>query len=561
MTRRNRLVSLKAVFVFSLTFLLISSIAFNSSAFDAGKLRISTQSALWGAEQNLAIEDSRTVTNYVTVDTATKYQTVEFFGGCFNELGWKALLSLPAARSDSAIASLFDTVTGCKFNMCRMPIGASDYGLSWYSLNETVNDTLMTKINIDRDKQYLNLFIKAAMKYNPNLTMWASPWSPPTWMKTNGNYPGANSGFKQQATYLKAYALYFEKAIKLYRDDGIRVTALAFQNEPFSASGYPGCLWNMTQCRDFIKNYLGPQFDADQVGADIWTPTMNNGDVNNFKTMLDDAGSAKYIKAACFQWEGKNAVAGIHQSYPNLRILQTENECGNGSNDWAYAETPTYYYMKFYFDNGATGYFQWNMILDNSGKSTWGWLQNAMISIDTAQKKVRYNPQYYVVKHFSYYVMPGAKKLKSSGNFANQVAFKNPDGSVVVVLDNTGTSQMALGITVGGIMVNTQLPGKSFATVVFSNATEAGSPDRKTLPEKGFYPCRIQRTNGTLTFMAQGNLFSARIIGLDGSVLKTAYSVNGKAVVFGIKGIPAGAYILKRGIDGRMFSEAVLLNQ
>jgi len=442
-----------------------------------------------------------------------------------------------------------------------MPIGASDYGLNWYSLDETANDTLMTKINIDRDKPYLNQFIKAAMKYNPNLTMWASPWSPPTWMKTNGNYPGANSGFKQQATYLTAYALYFEKAIKLYREDGIKLTTLSFQNEPFSASAYPGCLWNMTQCRDFVKLYLGPRFEADQVGAEIWTPTMNNGDVNNFKTMLDDAGSAKYIKAACFQWEGKSAVAAVHVGYPNLRIFQTENECGNAVNDWAYAESPTFYYMKFYFDNGANGYFQWNMILENGGRSTWGWAQNAMISIDTTLKVVRYNPQYYVAKHFSYYVMPGAKKIKTSGNYSNNVAFKNPDGSVVVVLNNTSTSAISVGIRVGGQMVNAPLAAKSFITVVFSNTTGTASSDRNFPSEKYSNPGRIERANGSLILRAQGNSLSAQLIGLNGNVLKTAYSESGKTVAFGIKSIPAGAYILKRVIDGRMFSEAVLLNQ
>jgi glucosylceramidase len=532
-----------------------------SSALTNGKMRTTTQSAPWGAEVNQTIVATGTVANYIDVDTATKYQTVEAFGGCFNELGWKALLSLPAARSDSAIRSLFDTVTGCKFNMCRMPIGASDYGLSWYSLNETANDTLMNNININRDKPYLNQFIKAAMKYNPNLKMWASPWSPPTWMKTNGDYPGANSGFKQQATYFNAYVLYFEKAIKLYRDDGINLTALAFQNEPFSASGYPGCLWNMTQCRDFIKNYLGPRFEADLVGAEIWTPTMNNGDVNNFKTMLDDAGSAKYIKAACFQWEGKSAVAAVHVGYPNLRIFQTENECGNATNDWAYAENPTFYYMKFYFDNGANGYFQWNMILENSGRSTWGWTQNAMISIDTTLKVVRYNPQYYCAKHFSYYVAPSAKKIKTSGNYSNNVAFKNPDGSVVVVLNNTSTSAISVGIRVGGQMVNATLAAKSFITVVLYNVTGTIPALKNTAAFFDKTVNRIVQNRDCLTFTAQGNSFSAHLIGLNGTVVKTAHAQSGKKVVFRINNLPAGMYILKRIIDGREFGETVMVNQ
>lgn len=545
----------------TLGLLIIAIHCFNASAFDKAKLRTSTQSAPWAAEQSLTVENARTVTTSIDVDTSVKYQTIEYFGGCFNELGWRALQTLPAAMADSAIGSLFDTVNGCKFNMCRMPIGASDYGRSWYSLNETANDTLMTNISIERDKGYQNKYIKAAMAFRPNLTIWGCPWSPPSWMKTNNNYPGANSNFKQQASYLRAYALYFEKAIKLYRDDGIKITALSFQNEPYSTSAYPGCLWSPAQMRDFIKLYLGPKFDADKVDAEIWMPTMNNGDTNNFKTMLGDADCAKYIKAACFQWEGKLAVAGIHKSFPAVRILQTENECGDATNTWAYAESPTFYYMKYYFDNGACGYFQWNMILDNAGRSTWNWAQNAMISIDTVQKRIRYNPQYYAVKHFSYFVAPGAKKIKTSGNYTNQVAFLNPDGSVVVVIGNTTTSPVSLGIKIGGSMTTASIPAKSFSTVVFINTVGTARPKDLIKRLSSAAPSKVITTGDGLTFERQGISFSARLLGLNGCVVKEARSAAGNSVVISAQGHHRGMYVLERVIDGKKFCERVTLDR
>jgi glucosylceramidase len=541
--------------------LLIVSFLFDASAFDKAKLRTSTQSAPWAAEQSLTVENARTVATSIEVDTSVKYQTVEYFGGCFNELGWRALQSLPPAMADSAIGSLFDTVNGCKFNMCRMPIGASDYGLNWYSLDETANDTLITKISIERDKEYLNKYIKAAMAFRPSLTIWACPWSPPSWMKTNNNYPGANSNFKQQASYLRAYALYFAKAINLYRDDGIKITALSFQNEPYSASSYPGCLWNAGQMRDFIKLYLGPKFDADKVDAEIWMPTMNNGDTNNFKTMLGDAECAKYIKAACFQWEGKLAVAGIHKSFPAVRILQTENECGDATNTWAYAENPTFYYMKYYFDNGACGYFQWNMILDNGGRSTWNWAQNAMISIDTVQKRIRYNPQYYAVKHFSYFVALGAKKIKTSGTYSNQVAFLNPDGSVIVVIGNTTTSPVSLGIKIDGSMTTATIPARSFSTVVFANTVETTRQDGRTERFATATTARVIKTGDGLTFARKGTSFSARLLGLNGCVVKQARPVAGNSVVISTQGLHRGMYVLEREIDGKKFCERVTLDR
>jgi glucosylceramidase len=560
MVSKNQHASLKPGIRLPFILLVLSGIASGSFAFDKGMQRTTTQSTLWGPEQNLTIEDSRTVTTRIDVDTATRYQTIEFLGGCFNELGWKALQSLSTAGADSVIASLFDTVTGCKFNMCRMPIGANDYALNWYSLNETVDDTLMTAINIDRDKAGLDNYIKAAMKYTPNLRMWASPWSPPAWMKTNGNYSGNNSGFKQEKSYLNAYALYLSKAIKLYRDDGIKIEALSFQNEPYASQPYPSCLWSAEQMRDFIKLYLGPKFEADQLGAEIWTPTMNNGDFSNFKTMLGDTVAAKYIKAACFQWEGRNAVGTVHAAYPNLRLFQTENECGDGTNLWAYAENPTYFYMKFYFDNGANGYFQWNMVTDKSGRSGWNWAQNSMICIDTVQKQVIYNPQYYLVKHFSYYVKPGAKKIKSSGNYSNQIAFLNPDGSVVMVLINSGTSAVSLGINCVSKMVNVTLPGKSFNTIMLINAQGAVLPNSHGAGYGAGAPARVMISKSGLRFARQGNAISAQLFNLSGDAVKTAPAVVGNTVVMNTRGIRSGIYLLKRIIDGNEFSETVVLH-
>jgi O-glycosyl hydrolase len=313
--------------------------------------------------------------------------------------------------------------------------------------------------------------------------------------------------------------------------------------------------------RDFIKLYLGPKFDADKVDAEIWMPTMNNGDTSNFKTMLGDAECAKYIKAACFQWEGKLAVAGIHKTFPSVRILQTENECGDATNTWAYAENPTFYYMKYYFDNGACGYFQWNMILDNSGKSTWNWAQNAMISIDTVQKQIRYNPQYYAVKHFSYFVAPGAKKIKTSGNYSNQVAFLNPDGSVVVVIGNTTTSAVSLGIKIGVSMTTASIPAKSFSTVVFVNTVGTTRPVDRTKRFTTTVAARDIKTCIGLTFAQQGTTFSARLLSLNGSVVKEARSVAGNSVFISTQSLHRGMYVLEREIDGKRFCERVVLDR
>ena len=107
-----------------------------------------------------------------------KQQEVDGFGGCFNELGWEALNLLPKAEKDQIIKSLFDTIDGCKFNLCRMPIAANDYALDWYSFNEVDGDFAMENFSIERDRQLLIPYINEAKKYNPHVQIWASPWCP-----------------------------------------------------------------------------------------------------------------------------------------------------------------------------------------------------------------------------------------------------------------------------------------------------------------------------------------------------------------------------------------------
>ena len=155
------------------------------------KYRVSTNNSLWAGETNAPITNGATGTNTVVIDTTTKYQIINAFGGCFNEIGAKALKAVDTSLSNRVMKELFDTVSGCKFNVCRMPIGANDFTVQtatlnrWYSLDETANNTAINNISIARDKIYLISFIKSAMVYRPNLKIWASPWSPPKWMKVN----------------------------------------------------------------------------------------------------------------------------------------------------------------------------------------------------------------------------------------------------------------------------------------------------------------------------------------------------------------------------------------
>jgi glucosylceramidase len=530
------------------------------------KYRVSTNSGLWANETNTPIASTVTGTSTIVIDTSTKYQVINAFGGCFCEQGAKALKAMDTTIAKGVMKELFDTISGCKFNVCRMPIGANDFTIQtatlnrWYSLDETSNDTAMSNISIARDKIYLIPYIKSAMVFRPNLKIWASPWSPPKWMKVNDDVPAAE--FIQTPKMLSAYALYLSKAVKLIQAEGVDVYGLSVQNEPYTVQSYPNCTWSPTEIRDFIKLYVGPRFTADQVQCDIWSPTMNNGAFTNFNTWLSDAGSAQYIKTVCFQYEGQNAIAAVHAAYPALTLYETETSCGSHENNWAYAENPTFQQMQFYLTNGANGYMQWNMVLDQSGSSAWGWAQCSMITVDTTKKTVTYNPQHYCAKHFSFYVKPGAKRIKTSGTFTNQVGFKNPDGSVVVVANNTATSALQLAVSLGSSVVNVSMPAHSFDTYVFydSLTSVAAQPFKRCSPIQTSL-LKVTKSGNAITIVPKGTTFDLRMACLDGRVKYSLSSKTGYALHFRPMEMAPGIYFIKGMVDGKNCTASLLIRE
>jgi glucosylceramidase len=338
------------------------------------------------------------------------------------------------------------------------------------------------------------------LKYNPNLKLWASPWSPPVWMKYNKHYAsrpipdvstwskekldeernnwgmdfkGISNGMKpeqegfegtnmfiQDDKYFKAYSLYFKKFIQSYRAENIKIGMVMPQNEFNSAQVFPSCTWTSKGLSQFL-NYLVPTMKAEKV--DVFFGTMERPNYKLVDSILQDSQISKDIKGIGFQWAGKEAIPAIHKKYSNLKLYQSEQECGNGNNDWKYCNY-TWGLMKHYLNNGANAYMYWNTSLKNGGISTWGWHQNSLISVDTVSHTFKYNYEYYLMKHLSHFVKPGAKKLETKGEFNNILAFINKDKSVVMVVQNETAVAKKINIKIGNKSINPTLESNSFNT-------------------------------------------------------------------------------------------------
>jgi glucosylceramidase len=435
------------------------------------------------------------------IETSNPLQSINGFGGCFNELGWTSLQLLTPQDRQSIFKELFAPGFGANFTICRMPVGANDFSLKWYAYDETDGDFAMKDFSIANDLQTLVPFIKGAKKYSPALKLWASPWSPPQWMKKNKHYAAAmvpskaqikayaDKGFKmdgmdfsniqngltpsqvgkegtdmfiQDPQYFKAYALYFSKFIDAYKSQGINIGMVMPQNEFNSAQIFPSCTWTAKGLSDFVS-YLGPEME--KKGVNVFFGTMERPNEKLVDTILTTPASGKYIKGVGFQWAGKGAIAGIHQRYPDLTLYQSEQECGDGKNDWTYCKY-TWTLMKHYFTSGANAYMYWNIALKQGGISHWGWKQNSLVSVDTVTKKFSYNHEYYLLKHLSHYVKPGAKLLTISGDINNLLAFKNPDKSIVVVIQNDSEADKTVTLKIGDKLIAPLLKADSFNTLV-----------------------------------------------------------------------------------------------
>jgi glucosylceramidase len=409
------------------------------------------------------------------------FQKMNGFGGCFNEAGYQALLTLHEGDQEALLKDLFEPGPGrTNLTHCRLPIGANDYSLDWYSLDEHKGDYAMEHFSLKRDEEMLIPYIQRAKRYNPALKLFASPWSPPAWMK---DPPVYNWGkLIKTKENLTAYALYLARFVEEYQKSGISIGQIHVQNEPVANQKFPSCMWTGEELRDFIRDYLGPTFQKRKVPAEIWLGTINapgcdyrrlifdkfaTEDYDYFaNTVLMDEEALQYIAGVSYQWGGKIAIQRTFESWwPRVRLMQSENECGFGDNTWEYARY-NFTMLKHYISNGAESYMYWNLMLPPLGRSTWGDPQNAMITIDPSTKKAVYNPDYYVMKHFSGIIPDGSVRLGTKGPWAaDTVAFRLPEGGYAFIVFNPFKDIRRLTVDVEGETCSFDLEPQSINSI------------------------------------------------------------------------------------------------
>lgn len=367
----------------------------------------------------------------IFINSNMEFQTFNGIGGSFSEVGGKALASLNDTLKDEVSKKLFSD----NLNYFRLPVGASDFGVDAYSLNDNENDFSMDKFSLERDEKYVVPYMESVKKFCPDMKVHASPWSPPGWLKDTNKMCGGGSLIDDDK-YYKAYALYFLKLIESYKEKGFDINRVNIQNEPDVSPAYPSCVMPDWQMNKFIKNYLHPLFKEKNIDTKIFAGTfrsINGASATDFLCYDEDI--LNYISGIGTQYTAMQPIYDIAAKYKDLSIMHTESNCFKGENSWEQAVV-LYTNIVNYLLAGCDTFTYWNMILNQDQISTWGWNQNSLVTINEETSEITYNPDYYIMELTAKCITKNSKRIVYSCMEKPGIATKNEDGSITFMVSN-----------------------------------------------------------------------------------------------------------------------------
>jgi glucosylceramidase len=408
---------------------------------------------------------------HVWVESAKTFQTMEGFGGAFTEAAAVTWQGLSPARQQDVLSDYFDASIGHCYTLCRVHMNSCDFSLGNYAHLEKPGDVDLAGFNIDRDRQALLPFIKAAQRVAKlPIKLLVSPWSPPAWMKSNGQM---NNGGFLLPEFCHAWAQCFVRFIQAYAAEGVPIWAVSVQNEPAATQTWDSCIYSAEEERDFVRDFLGPELakaGLEHIKIVIWDHNRDHL-VQRASTVYLDPEAAKYVWGAGFHWYGEphfDQVQLTHDAWPEKQLLFTEGcqEGGPHTGSWALGERYAHNIIND-LNRWTVGWIDWNLVLDETGGPNHvGNLCSAPILIDRANNALMHQSSYYYLGHFSRFIKPGARRVlcAASRQDLEATAFVNPDGSVAVVVMNRTEASISFLLRLDAVDTATVLPPHSIAT-------------------------------------------------------------------------------------------------
>lgn len=484
--------SIKNFFIVLLTFVSVNMVSgcknnnhiedLNPNNGDSGNTSVKSDVSFWltnadktvlfQQQKNVALNFTTTPNGYATidVDTTQTFQTIDGFGFALTGVSAMLINGLNESTKDALLRELFLTdSTHIGVSYLRISLGASDLSTAPFTYDEVLSgqtDTTLQHFSIDQEKTDLIPILQKIIALNPSIKIIATPWTAPTWMKTNGSFVGGS--LKPQ--YYNVYARYFVKYIQAMQAAGINITAVTPQNEPLNAYNNPAMLMQSNEEDAFVKNYLGPQFQANHINTKIIIYDHNLDHPEYATTILSDPDAYPYIDGSAFHlYAGDiNTMSSVHNMFPNKNLYFTEQATfSNGSFhqdlDWHVQNL-----IIGAIRNWSKNVIEWNLASDpNCQLHTNGGCSTCLGAL-TIGTSVTRNVSYYIIAHAAKFVRPGSVRIASSltDNLLN-VAFKTPSGNKVLIVLNTGLSPTTFNIRFNGKIVTPTLQSGAVGTFIW----------------------------------------------------------------------------------------------
>lgn len=414
------------------------------------------------------------------VDPNKTFQTVMGIGGAITDASAETFGKLPKDKQKEILDAYYDVNKGIGYTLARTTIHSSDFASGSYTYI-TEGDKELRSFNVSHDQQYRIPLIKQAIAAaGGKLTLYASPWSPPAFMKDNNNML---KGGKLKPEYFQTWATYYTKFIKAYEKEGIPIWGISIQNEPMATQTWESCIYTGEEERDFLKNFLGPTMKKEGLGSKKIIAWDHNRDMlyQRASTVLNDPEASKYVWGIGYHWY-ENWSGGeqmfdnlklVHEAYPEANLIFTEG-CKEKFdikkiNDWKLGELYGTNLIND-FNNGIVAWTDWNILLDENGGPNH--VKNfcfAPIHANVKTGEIMYTSEYWYIGHFSKFVRPGAKRIACSPSRSaiSATGFVNTDGKVAVIVMNKGEEKLTYNLWIEGKAVEVESLPHSIQTLVF----------------------------------------------------------------------------------------------
>lgn len=420
----------------------------------------------------MKMEEKGVENQVVNLYPEIEYQTLLGFGGALTEAAGYAFSKLSKENQEKVIERYFGE-NGNSYCMVRTHIDSCDFSLGVYSAMNDPEDIEMKSFTLDRDEEYILPLLRAAKKKSAEpLDLMLSPWSPPAFMKTNGE---KIHGGKLKAEYREFWAEYICRYIKEYENKGFKVNRVTIQNEPAAVQSWDSCIYTAEEEKEFLRDYLYPALEKNHlshVKINIWD--HNKERMYERATTIIDQNTDKMVDGVAFHWYSGDHFEAInitHEAYPNKELIFTEG-CVEysrfGTNQLQNAQMYAHDIIGN-LNGGMTGFIDWNILLDEKGGPNHvGNFCDAPIMINTEQNTFEVKLSCDYIGHFSRYIKKGAKRIAFSKYTSDleMTAFKNKDDSIVLVMLNRTDRDLPVVIRMDGKLIEFSVAKNSIATAL-----------------------------------------------------------------------------------------------